>query len=88
MIGGECPCDGRRLITILFLHEGVPVLGDLGLDRTAVNGLLLELLVQLEHDLAALEGGLGVQGVCVAIKGQLDRGRDSIAHPPHEPADS
>ena len=71
----ELPHNGHRLVALLHLHQlVVALLGDRGLHLLAVGAVLLELLAQLELDLAVLQRGAGLDGVAVAVDDHLHGG--------------
>lgn len=85
---GELAHNGVRLVALLLLHQLVTVQRDDALHLAAVQRLLVELLAQLELDGGGLERGHSVEGVLVALLGQLDGRADGVAHLAQHQADA
>lgn len=77
-----------RLVALLLLHQLVAVQLDDALHLAAIEGLLVELLAQLELDGRRLERGDGMEGVLVAVLGQFHRRADGVAHFAQHQADT
>lgn len=87
-LGGEGPDDGGLLVAGLLLGEHVAFLCDDRVDFSAVGGLLLELLADLEPEVGVLEGGLGGERVLAVVVGQLDDRSSGVTQLACDPADT
>lgn len=88
LLGRERTDDGGGLLSGLDVGEYVALLGDDALHGTAVRGLLLELLADVEPEVGVLEGALGGEGVLAVVLGQFDDGGGGVAELAGDPADA
>lgn len=79
-LGRELAHDVGGFVALLDVVQLVAVLGDGRLHFAAVRSLLLKLLAQFEGDDCVLECRRGLEGVRVAVLGQLNDGAHGVAH--------